>query len=166
MRFPMIGTMFAAAMLTVGPAAAQSDAREQMRFMNMDRNGDGRITREEWRGSAQSFDVHDWNHDGVLSGDEIRVNGRRRVPAEDSVDFDSAVRDYQFDDWTPRGFNSLDHNRDNRITADEWHFDREGFVRADHNRDGVLTRAEFLNDIADDDRGDRFRNLDSDNDGR
>src|SRR5262245_11836154 len=83
--------------------------------------------------------------------DEIRANGRRRVPAEDSVDFDSAVREYQFDDWTPRGFNSLDHNRDNRITADEWHFDREGFVRADHNRDGVLTRAEFLNDIADDD---------------
>jgi Ca2+-binding EF-hand superfamily protein len=166
MRFPMLETMFAATLLTVGTAAAQTDGRDQMRFKNMDRNADGRISRSEWRGSEQSFNVHDWNHDGVLSGDEIRVNGRRRAPAADSVDFDSAVREYQFDDWTVRGFNALDHNRDNRITADEWHFDREGFVRADHNRDGVVSRAEFLNDVTDDDRGDRFGYLDASGDGR
>ena len=165
MRFPMLGTMIAATVLTAATAAAQTDSREQMRFKNMDRNADGRISRSEWRGSTQSFAVHDWNKDGVLSGDEIRVDGRRRASAEDRTDFDSAVREYQFDDWTARGFNALDHNRDNRITADEWHFDREGFVRADHNRDGVLTRSEFLNDVADD-RSDRFRYLDSDNDGR
>jgi Ca2+-binding EF-hand superfamily protein len=138
-----------------------------MRFKNMDSNGDGRITRNEWRGSDRSFQVHDWNGDGVLSGAEVRQGGQRQPPAWDEVDFDSAVRDYEFDDWTVRGFQSLDHNRDNRITADEWHFDREGFRRADYNRDGVISRAEFLNETAvDDDRDDRFRYLDVNRDGR
>src|SRR5687768_2904535 len=46
--------------------------RETMRFRGMDTNADGRIQRREWRGSAQSFRVHDWNNDGLLSGDEVR----------------------------------------------------------------------------------------------
>ena len=84
--------------------------------------------------------------------------------------FDSADQEYVFADWTDRGFRALDHNRDGRITADEWHFDREGYRRADHNRDGVISRAEFLNETAandeDDDRDDRFPDLDDDQDGR
>ena len=39
----------------------------------MDANRDGAISRDEWRGSDQSFRVHDWNGDGVLSGGEVRV---------------------------------------------------------------------------------------------
>jgi Ca2+-binding EF-hand superfamily protein len=167
MRFSLAGTVAVAAVLISSSVfAGQNTARAQMRFKSMDADGDGRITRSEWRGSTRSFAVHDWNHDGVLSGDEIRVNARRQAPDE-QVDFDSAVREYDFDDWTVRGFNTLDHNRDSRITADEWHFDRETFRRADHNRDGVLSRAEFLNeDETDDDRGDRFEYLDSNGDGR
>lgn len=45
------------------------------RFRGMDRNGDGVITRDEWRGNDQSFQQHDRNRDGVLSGDEMRGNG-------------------------------------------------------------------------------------------
>src|SRR5262245_54529360 len=48
-------------------AAAQSDSREPM-----DTNGDGRVSRTEWRGRPQAFDGYDWNNDGVLSGDEVR----------------------------------------------------------------------------------------------
>ena len=72
-------------------------------------------------------------------------------------------------DWTVRGFTGLDHNRDNKVTADEWHFDREGFRRADHNRDGAISRSEFLNENAqeqDDDREDRFVDLDVNRDNR
>jgi len=36
------------------------------RFAGLDRDGDGYITRSEWRGSHQSFSVHDRNGDGVL----------------------------------------------------------------------------------------------------
>jgi len=48
------------------------DSREQMRFRAMDTDNDGVITRDEWQGNAQSFREHDLNHDGVLSGEEVR----------------------------------------------------------------------------------------------
>ena len=140
-----------------------------MRFQAMDLNNDGRITRAEWKGSDQSFKVHDWNGDGVLSGEEVRPGARRGERQNSEQDFDGPDREYQFDDWTARGFTGIDDNRDNRITADEWHFDRESFRRADHNRDGVISRSEFLSEDArdqDDDREDRFAYLDVNRDNR
>jgi len=47
-----------------------------MRFYGLDRNNDGIITRNEWRGDHGSFLNHDWNGDGVLSGGEVRPDGR------------------------------------------------------------------------------------------
>jgi Ca2+-binding EF-hand superfamily protein len=152
--------------VSVAPAAHAQQQRSAIRFAEMDRNHDGVISRDEWRGRDQSFDVHDWNRDGRLSGDEVRLGAQRPQPGPDDRTFDSPQREYQFDDWTQRGFRNLDHNRDNRITRDEWHFDRESFRRADHDRDGVITRAEFLSQDEDDDRGDTFSNLDANRDGR
>lgn len=148
---------------------ADAQRGQAMRFQGMDQNKDGRITRQEWNGSDQSFKVHDWNGDGVLSGDEVRPGGRRAERQNRDDDFHDTDREYQFTDWTARGFTGLDHNRDNKITADEWHFDREGFRRADHNRDGAISRSEFLNENAqdeDDDREDRFVDLDVNRDNR
>lgn len=159
-----------AIVLTVAVGQTAAAQRERaMRFQGLDRNNDGRITRAEWKGSDQSFKVHDWNGDGVLSGDEVRPGARRVERENRDRNFDTPDREYQFDDWTVRGFNGLDHNRDNRITADEWHFDRESFRRVDHNRDGVISRSEFLNEDAedqDDDREDRFAYLDVNGDNR
>lgn len=150
-----------------GRGRNEQDRRAVIRFQGMDRNNDRVITRNEWRGSAQSFKVHDWNGDGKLSGDEVRIGTARDDRAEDTDNFDYYEREYVFDDWTDRGFRALDYNRDNRITRDEWHFDREGFRRADHNGDGVISRAEFLaEDAEDDDRGDSFPYLDANRDGR
>ena len=160
-RRAALAIIFGAAM--AGTALAQN--QRAMRFAAMDRNGDGVITRKEWNGSDRSFAVHDWNGDGILSGDEVRPGALRPNASDDT--FDSSEREYGFDDWTARGFTALDHNRDNRISRDEWHFDLETFRRADHNRDNVLSRAEFLGeDNTDDDRGDRFDYLDANNDGR
>ena len=148
------------------PAAAQGRILPAIRFADMDRNHDRTITRAEWTGTDQSFVFHDWNRDGVLSGDEVRVGALRPRSADDPV-FDEYEREYQFDDWTTRGFTAVDHNRDGRITRDEWHFDRESFRRADHNGDGIVSRAEFLNEGQnDDDRGDRFEFLDVNGDNR
>lgn len=146
-------------------AAAQGRAVSAIRFAAMDRNNDRTITRAEWNGSDRSFAVHDWNGDGVLSGDEVRVGAVRPRAADPT--FDYGEREYQFDDWTARGFTGLDHNRDGRLTRDEWHFDRETFRRADHNADGAISRAEFLTeDEFDDDRGDQFDYLDMNSDNR
>jgi Ca2+-binding EF-hand superfamily protein len=141
----------------------RAQRREQIRFQAMDQNRDGVISRAEWRGSRQSFDVHDWNNDGMLSGDEVRVGVWR--PSDQDEDYDQTRRP-QFRNWTAAGFANLDRNRDGRITRAEWFYDREGFVRADRNGDGVLARSEFLGVDVDDDREDRFEYLDTNNNGR
>lgn len=148
---------------------ADAQRGRAMRYQGLDRNKDGRITRAEWNGSDQSFRNHDWNNDGVLSGDEVLPGARRQARDRDR-EFDEPDGDYQFDNWTVAGFRGIDQNGDNRITADEWHFDRESFGRADHNGDGVISRREFLNEPQDqdDDRGreDRFVDLDTNRDNR
>lgn len=157
---------FAAAVLLALPLIATDDAaaqRTRMRFAEMDRNGDGRISRQEWRGSERSFIVHDWNNDGVLAGDEVRPGGRRAARQEE--DFPEGRLEMR--DWTARNFTNLDHNRDGRIARNEWHYDMEAFRRADRNRDNVLTRSEFLGEGGfDDDRDDRFVDLDLNGNGR
>jgi Ca2+-binding EF-hand superfamily protein len=145
------------------PQNRNAQQTEAMRFRAMDRDGNGRITRQEWRGSTQSFRIHDWNGDGELSGDEVRPGAQR---PRDLNDFDPQRRG-QYADWTEEAFADLDHNRDGRLTKDEWHYDNQTWLRADRNRDNVLSRAEFLGDATSDvDRDDRFEYLDTNNNGR
>ena len=70
---------------------ADAQGGQTMRFQGMDRNNDGRITRQEWNGSDQSFKVHDWNGDGVLSGDEVRPGGRRAGRQNRADDFNEPI---------------------------------------------------------------------------
>jgi Ca2+-binding EF-hand superfamily protein len=166
MRFRVPEVALAAGLIAVGalPLSAQTaQQRMQMRFQAMDRNNDGRIQRSEWRGTDRSFEANDWNRDGVLSGDEVRVAARQRPWDEADLDDELA-----FDDWTLRGFEAIDENRDNRITRNEWHFDRDSFARADHNRDSMVSRSEFLNEETqvNDNRANRLRRLDANHDGR
>lgn len=154
----------AAVLLLALPLALASDASAQrrIRFMEMDRNGDGQIARDEWRGSLRSFTVHDWNGDGVLSGDEVRVGARR--PQQQEPDYPSEPLIMR--DWTAANFQNLDHNGDGRLTRNEWHYDMEAFHRADRNRDNILSRAEFVGEGIEDDRDDLFVDLDLNGDGR
>lgn len=46
----------------------------------MDKNGDGKITRDEWTRKPKAFDRLDLNHDGILTPDEVReVRQARRM---------------------------------------------------------------------------------------
>lgn len=141
---------------------APGQAAARQRFAGMDQNGDGVISRAEWRGSDQSFRVHDWNRDGVLSGDEVRQAVRESRAAE-AGDFDPLD---SYNDWSEARFAALDRNRDGRVARAEWVYDLDSFVRADRNRDGALTRTEFIGGDFDDDRGDRFDFLDVDGNNR
>jgi Ca2+-binding EF-hand superfamily protein len=154
--------------LTLAPVAttveAQGRAVSRIRFQEMDANNDGRVTRQEWRGAARSFEVHDWNNDGVLSGEEVRIGGQRASNWETA---DHVPNRYERNlSWTRNSFSSLDHNRDGRLTDNEWHFDVETFRRVDRNRDNALTLAELLGEGTDDLRGDNFDDLDRNNNGR
>jgi hypothetical protein len=99
----------------------------------MDSNRDGVIARNEWNGSNQSFRVHDWNNDGVLSGDEVNAGRFRQGRDVEYEDFDRA-----------EDFAYLDTNNNNRIEQREWHSSLRAFDQLDRNGDGVLSRGEFV----------------------
>jgi hypothetical protein len=137
-----------------------------IRFGPMDLNHDGVIAREEWRGSTRSFELHDWNGDGRLSGEEVRF-GAPLPPREPGRGRRGGnTRQGQALDWSEALFRELDRNRDNRLSRDEWPYEIEDFVRVDRNRDHQLTLNEFLPGDVDDDRGDRFDDLDLNRDNR
>jgi hypothetical protein len=119
----------ALALAVATPASAQN---RQSRVRDMDRNNDGKITRNEWRGNDRAFQARDQNKDGILAGEEIRSVGERRQ--EDGDDRDNRVRD--------------DANGDGRITRAEWRGTAERFDVLDTNRDAVLTRAEVTGTAA------------------
>src|SRR6185503_8038158 len=52
------------------------------RFRGIDRDGNGVISRFEWRGNDRSFANHDWDGDGVLDGAEVVPGGHRLARAE------------------------------------------------------------------------------------
>jgi Ca2+-binding EF-hand superfamily protein len=145
-----------------GQERRQARAEARQRFAEMDSDGDGTISREEWRGSVQSFRVHDWNRDGVLSGNELR-DAVRQAQADQLEDFDTLD---SMNDWSASRFTTLDRNRDGRIARAEWPYDLDSFYRIDRDRNNVVSRTEFLGGDFDDDRGDRFDYLDADGNNR
>lgn len=160
-----LGVSTATAQVTSSQSEPLRVPSQDGRFADMDTNRDGVIQRTEWRGSLQSFRVHDWNRDGMLSGDELRV-GRWRQGTWEDVDYDPD-RPGDFFYWNESAFTSLDRNRNGVIARNEWPYDLETFYRVDRNRDNRLSRTEFLGEANfDDDRDDRFEDLDLDNNGR
>jgi Ca2+-binding EF-hand superfamily protein len=152
LAIPLLG--FATEATAEPQQGRQAQVREPMRWRAMDTNNDGRISRSEWRGNARAFANHDWNNDGVLSGDEVRpANARGDRPGRD---------------WTEGRFIDLDRNRDGRLTRSEWQDDGASFEQADRNGDNRLTRAEFLRAASAEEYAsdDRFDELDADGNGR
>ena len=136
----------------------------EMRFSGMDQNRDGMIQRDEWQGSTRAFSNQDWNGDGVLSGEEVRPGAQRNTNWEEA---DHTPNRFERNlSWSATAFTNLDHNRDGRLTANEWHYDMETFRRIDRNRDNAVNRTEFLGNNQDDGRDINFDDLDANNNGR
>ena len=118
--------------------SASSPGAAQDRFRGLDRDGDGVITRSEWRGNDQSFRNHDRNRDGVLSGDEVRGSiAAAAAPATPSWPGG-------FTDWTDARFDGLDRDRNGIISRGEWNVNDQLFGHIDRNGDKVVSRREFL----------------------
>ena len=161
-------TAVLALLLSTSLAAGQGG-----RFRGLDRDGDGIITRAEWRGNDQSFRNHDWNNDGILSGDEIRSaeveTGDRQAPQQQQ----QQQWPGGFSDWTEARFSRLDSNGDGALSAREWSVGSELFAAVDRNGDRVISRREFLGleygetaaGSQQDDSNDRFERLDRNGDG-
>jgi hypothetical protein len=116
---------------TVGTSGV---ANPQMRYADLDNNHNSVIERNEWRGSPRAFNVHDWNRDGVLSGDEIRVGA---TPPANSIE----ARDYTMPNNDR--FDYLDVNGNGQVDRNEWDGSLDAFYRLDRNDDGKLARNEM-----------------------
>jgi len=119
---------------------AQNNNERRMRFQGMDRDGDGVITRSEWRGNIQSFRQQDLNGDGVLSGNEVWVEAGQQDPLFGDRNIDQR--------GLTAAFRRADVNNDGVIDRDEWYGDLPTFERVDRNDDGRINRTEFLGDDA------------------
>ena len=162
MRLPL--QISVAALVLASATAAQA----QMRFQGLDTNGDGVITRSEWRGNDNSFRNQDWNGDGVLSGDEVRPGATRQTNW--SQDWNRDGRVDNLDSQISQRFRGYDMNNDNRVVRSEWPGDGRLFTRLDTNRDGYLTIQEYTQGggFTLDSQGgpsNRFSNIDTNSDG-
>lgn len=100
-------------------------------FASFDRNGNGLISRGEWRGTRVAFTRADRNGDNQISRSEFSNLDAGNVE----------------DDLT--NFDALDNDGSGRIERDEWSGTRVAFNRLDLNRDGVLSRREMASiDVA------------------
>ena len=86
------------------------------RMKRFDSDGDGKVTREEFRGSERMFDRFDKDNDGVITQDEVRRRGS-----------DSLQR-------------AADSDKDGKVSKEEW---TALFDRMDTNGDGTLDASEF-----------------------
>ncbi|HWQ33937.1 MAG TPA: EF-hand domain-containing protein [Blastocatellia bacterium] len=86
-RFAICTIVIFLAVSTFTTAFAQTGRiRRQLRrqqkldraFQRLDRNNDGRITRDEWTRRPKAFDRFDLNRDGAITRDEFEQVRRRR----------------------------------------------------------------------------------------
>jgi hypothetical protein len=153
-RFGDFGVPGSGGVRYCGPNAQPTAQTGPMRFRNMDRNNDGIIAQNEWQGTIQAFRANDWNSDGVLSGDEVRIGAARRETA-------GPIR-RDGNPWNQPRFGYIDRNDDGRITRNEWPYGNQLLRRVDQNGDGDVSRSEFLGT----DRDESFVQLDDNGNGR
>lgn len=89
----------------------------------LDSNGDGVISRGEWRGDLATFARLDRNGDGILS----------------QADRNGTTTSRQ------QRYRGLDRNNDGIVTRGEWRGNDQSFRQHDRNRDGVLSTNELRN---------------------
>jgi len=75
-NLPVTGRLDADTARKVEEARRTRDS-DLVKFRGMDANNDGAITRQEYPGNDRSFANHDWNGDGVLSGEEVRPGAHK-----------------------------------------------------------------------------------------
>ncbi len=115
-------------MLSGNELRSQWEDDDNETFASLDRNGNGLISRGEWRGDRATFLRADRNRDSQISRPEFMNSN--------AGSFDADVTD----------FDVLDEDGSGRIERNEWRGTRPAFNRLDLNRDGALNRRELAAD--------------------
>lgn len=118
----------AASSVMAQDGAMSADRRAQM-FSQLDANGDGTVSAEEFANPPSRFEIADANDDGVLTADELAAMGQQR--AEQRV---------------ARMIERFDANEDGALSEDEFNARRGAsrmFDRLDADNDGAISAEEF-----------------------
>ncbi len=148
------------------PAKRPAEAKNPyvQRFKELDRNGDGYVTLNEWPLDEASFRIVDRDHDGRLSPGELLQPSILRDQPEPyqlpRLEFHHAPHRDQTAQgagivppervWNPRAtprdqvrFELLDRDHNGSLSRGEWTGPSITFDRLDVNRDGVITPSEW-----------------------
>lgn len=126
--------LFAALTVAAFPAPAQSTSpmqRAKSSFDRIDANGDGVVTRAEFRTTqAARWPQIDRNRDGYLTLDDFPRNAAQRASAQLAgiadldADKDGRISQAEFLDGSAAAFEQVDQNADQILTRSE--VDRQG----------------------------------------
>ena len=94
-------------------------------FEAMDKDDDGKVSKEEYRGPAPLFDRLDTDKDGFVTKGETAAMAER------------------FRDLSAKRFEAMDKDDDGKLSPDEFQGRRQAFDRLDADKDGLLTAEEL-----------------------
>lgn len=112
------------ALTTVTLAQGRRGGDPWERMSRMDEDGDGKVSRDEFRGPDRMFDRFDTDSDGFVTETEAKQASRRRGGGQNRE----------------RMTERFDANKDGKVSEAEW---KKFFEKADENEDGVLDSGEL-----------------------
>jgi len=114
-------------------------------FHGVDRDGDGVISRREWRGNNRSFANYDRDGDGYITSDEMPARMRRTRDSYTEQERYRRGYGYSQRNRAAQPVDKLDRNNSGVVEGYEWPYNSAVFHRLDRDRNSVLSRDELQN---------------------
>ncbi len=181
-RLLWIAPGLALALICAAPAARAEDEElppTSQFFDELDRDGDGCVSQDEFEGGSDSFRLLDKNKDGLIKPDELGLPADYKPqPKKPAARGKQGGDQARGGDRLKKALERMDANKDGKISKDEFRGPPEAFDRVDRNKDGFLDEQDLgggkqpgAKPNRGRDRGraqmaKRLRQLDTDGDGR
>jgi hypothetical protein len=114
-------------------------------FQQFDRNEDGKISVGEFPGTSARFAELDRDGDGFLSRDELRADTPMALPSFGGAHEGPSGGGHGAGRSGPGGFEKDDSNGDGKVSRDEFTGPADLFAKLDSNGDGYITKDEIKN---------------------